>query len=356
MNLYKRFCLIVLIVCMAGAAFALEVTGTPPVTGNTTANGLINTEFAKMLAEINDELKNVNSNPEKAIRGFADASVFASQGGTQRAYAGYKSFAFTVGAMAGIRMPKDPFSIAKDPQVIADEMKQKGDVNAGVNVQALNLQLGMNASFLLKDLYLALRFGYFDLANMVDDASFKTLNIGALASYPVIKGKDLALLKWRGITATSGFIIQNTKAEYNYVLDKQVHQIGTYGNLVATPRLVLDMDIKTYVIPLEVNTSILLLRFLNLNLGVGADVAFGRNKTTLGMDSRLDLQAPSLTQTQPGHFTVTGGGETAPSIINPKIMFDLGFKMGPVILDFPVTYYFTGGNGLSVGVTLGAVW
>jgi len=255
-------------------------------------------------------------------------------------------------------MPKDPFSILRDPQVIADELKQNGDVNAGFNVQALNLQLGMNASFLLKDLYLALRFGYFDLADMVDDVNFKTLNIGALASYPVIKGKDMPLVKWRGVTATSGFIIQNTKAEYNYVLEPQREKIGsTNAYLVASPRLTLDMDIKTFVIPLEVNTSVLLFRFLNLNLGAGADLAFGKNKTTLGMDSRLGVEGVGAVMTKEGRITITGGGEMAPTIINPKIMFNAGFKLGPVIIDFPINYYFTGGGtGLSAGVTLGAVW
>jgi hypothetical protein len=55
-----------------------------------------------------------------------------------------------------------------------------------------------------------------------------------------------------------------------------------------------------------------------------------------------------------GTIHVRGGGDMAPTIFNPKIMTNIGFKFGPVILDVPVTYYF--GNGFNAGITLGAVW
>ena len=355
-----------ILVCVAVSGFGQNLhidraNSKPPETSDPTFDGYLKTAFDTLMGKIDKEIETINARPEKLIRGFADASVFASQGATQRAYGGYKIFAFTLGAMAGLRMPEDPFSIAKDPQIIADKMKQEGDINAGVSAQVLNAQLGINASFLLKDLHLALRFGYFDLKAVedtgIEDVSFKTMNVGALASYPILGGKDMFFLKWRGVTATSGFIFQNTKVGYNYKIEEQKVLIsGGPAVLIADPRLVFDMNVNTYVVPLEINTSILLLRFINLNVGFGADLAFGENKTVVKLDSTFDVEGAPVSITEKGYLSIEGGGSMAPSFFNPKIMFDLGFKLGPVILDVPVTYYFTNGNGLSVGITFGVVW
>jgi hypothetical protein len=44
-----------------------------------------------------------------------------------------------------------------------------------------------------------------------------------------------------------------------------------------------------------------------------------------------------------------------PTRANFKIMSGLGFTLGPVIIDIPITYY-PASNGFNLGITIGAVW
>jgi hypothetical protein len=115
------------------------------------------------------------------------------------------------------------------------------------------------------------------------------------------------------------------------------------------------MDTRTYTIPLELNTSLQLAFILNLNLGLGADLAFGSNKLTFDFDSTVNTEGTGIASTTPGTLWVKGGGTMSPTLFNPKLMFDLGFKFGPVIIDIPLTWYFLN-HGVSSGVTVGVVW
>jgi hypothetical protein len=123
------------------------------------------------------------------------------------------------------------------------------------------------------------------------------------------------------------------------------------GYRAVKPKLNFDLTVTTYTIPLEVNTSILVLWFLNLDLGVGADIAFGKNDTSIKMNSPVYKDGQYK-----GSLLVSAGGDMAPTIFNPKVMTSLGLKLGPVVIDIPVTYYFTNGAGFSAGFTLGVVW
>jgi hypothetical protein len=124
------------------------------------------------------------------------------------------------------------------------------------------------------------------------------------------------------------------------------------------------MTINTVTIPLEATTAVQLFSFLNITLGVGADLAFGKNDMSLGVSGDVHLDnsglpsgAGTITQTPgTGNLSVDAGGTMPPSFFHPKIMTGIGFKIGPVILDIPVTYYFLGGTGLNLGVTLGFTW
>jgi hypothetical protein len=104
------------------------------------------------------------------------------------------------------------------------------------------------------------------------------------------------------------------------------------------------------------------LYFLNIPLGVGVDLAFGKSDIRLGLDSDISLQGSfnhesgaTVYQDKPGSFSVTAGGDMSPKFFQPKLMTGLGFTLGPVVIDIPVTWYFLD-HGASVGVTLGVVW
>ncbi|MDR2181119.1 MAG: hypothetical protein LBN92_00395, partial [Treponema sp.] len=189
-----------------------------------------------------DEAKNIDDKPEKLIKAFADASVFASQGATQRAYGEYKVAAVTLGAMAGARFPGSPFGIADDIDKMGDTMEREGDIAAGLNLQMINAQIGFHAGMLpvLPDkLYLALRFGMFNTA--VEQLDFKSFNIGLLGSYQILGGvKASGAFNWRGLTLTSGLVYQKTEMSYHHKMDRitQSYSASPFsGNLVFDPIL-----------------------------------------------------------------------------------------------------------------------
>jgi hypothetical protein len=124
------------------------------------------------------------------------------------------------------------------------------------------------------------------------------------------------------------------------------------------------MTTDTCTIPLEVSTAIRLL-FVNVHAGIGADVAFGSNDMAIGVESPLDVKVEGTMAgvnvsdyigTTAGSLSVSAGGTVEPAFLQPKIMAGLGFVLGPVILDIPVTYYFGETTGLNVGVTLGVTF
>ena len=332
MNIQKRFGLIVVLLCLAGTAFAqkpLEVTFSGTVPSDIT-------DYFK------DKIEGINYLPKDLLGGFADASVYASHGATQRAYGDYKLFALTAGFSLGFSLYDSPTNVIRDLDNTYDTLTDNGDIGIGASVPAV-VQLGLNSSFLMDGLYLGFRLGYIPMDNILssDDIKldYKIFHIGPVAHYRLLKGFDIGVFKWRGITVGTGFLFQRTTLDLSFPLDV----IG-----LDEPNLNFNMEVTTYTIPLELNTSIQLLWFLNLDAGLGVDLAFGKNTTSIGMSSGIN--------DDDGKVTVKGGGSVSPTFFNPKIMANLGIKLGPVIIDVPVNYYFLTGNGLSIGITVGAVF
>jgi hypothetical protein len=370
MKMQKSLLLVCILALAAGPLFAqkLRIDGTPPKTGDINLDAAIAGEWTKFIQDVDDEINDIDSKPEKLIRGFADASIYAGQGASQRGYAGYKLFAFTIGPMVGVKLPGSPFEIMDELDGLTDTLNEEHDLKIGLDVQAISGQISINTSaFLLEDLYLGLRFGYFKLNNAIDDLGFKTFSIGVVGNYQLFKEKSFAagLVKWRGLNLGTGFLYQSTDLNYAASIDSYSESFiegGVNYNLAVDPRLVLDLSTKTFTIPLEVSTSLRLLWVLNLTLGAGVDIGFGSSNLTLGADGDIRVSEVSsygystpVTTTDPGNLSLEGGGKMRPTVFNPKLMGGFGFSFGPVILDIPVTWYPVE-NGFSVGVTLGAVW
>jgi hypothetical protein len=364
MKKFTKLFILLILVGMSGT-FALEVTGNAPTTGNGAVDSVIGTAFSAALLELKDQVKDIDAKPEKLMRGFADASVFASQGATQRGYGEPKLFTFTAGAMVGAKIGANLNGIADSIENSADDLKKDGDISLGLNIQAISGQFNLNTStFLLAGLDLGVRGGYFKLNDTdiqdMGTIGLETFSVGIVANYQLIKEKTIVpvVLKWRGLSLGTGVIYQNTKLNYGMKLDSITQDIGiggASGTIKIDPKLAFDMTIKTFTVPLEATTAVQLLSFLNITLGAGADFAFGKNDIKLGIDSDINMKnlPGGVTQTKAGKLKVSGGGDMAPTLFNFKVMTGIGFKFGPVIIDVPVTLYPIGGTGASVGVTLG---
>jgi hypothetical protein len=370
---------------------SIKIDGIAPTFRDTTGlygsyfdalNNELRTAFNRALKEINDEIGNIDTMPEEFIQAWGNSSVFSSHGANQRGYGGYDLFAFTVGSMVGIQLPTSLFTIADELENIVNKLNNERDLRLGLNPQIITGQIGINTSkFLLNNLYLGLRFGYMNLDSIgfVEGFLFNSMSLGGMVNYQLVSQKKLAggLFLWRGLNLGTGFLYQRTAIVYDIKLDPITQNIyvpvfdpsqilpgmpfpelPTALDLKIGPSLFLDMDIITYTIPLEASTSVQLLWFLNIALGFGVDFGFGKSNIKIGMNADANVTGNAATiveQNTPGNVSASAGGDMSPGLFNPKLMAGLGFSLGPVVIDIPVTWYFTD-HGYNVGVTLGIVW
>jgi len=367
--------IISVILFLAGTvcAFALDINGyAPTFTGSNPTvvdafNTVVNDAFNKALGDIRKEAGNIDTKPEKFITSWGNASVFASSGAaTQRAYGDYKIFCFTLGPVFGLQFPYDLFQITDELGDLTQKLNDDHDIKLGLSPQIINARIGINTSkFLLKNLYLGLHIGYFNLKGDelgLDGFSFNTFSIGATANYQLVPSIKIAtgVLLWRGVNVGSGFLYSGTKIGYSMNLEQQKQSFsdttnGIFGELTIDPKIILDMQIDTFTVPIEVTTAVKLLWFLNIPFGVGVDFGFGKSDMKVGMEGDINVTGLSgVSQSKPGNLSVTAGGDMPPFPANLKLMTGVGLNIGPVLIDIPVTFYLD--NGYSVGFSVGAVW
>jgi hypothetical protein len=352
-------------------AFTLDITGTPPTFAGGTPQEVqeLNEEsaltFNKVLDKLRSDVGGINTKPEEFIKAWGDAGIFASHGATQRAYGGYKIIAVTVGSMIGLRFPGSPFSIMDDLDSLAGKLNEEQDKKVGINLQMLNIHIGVNTSkFLLNNLYLGVQFGFMKLDNLIEGFNFDTFSLGMTLNYQLIAPKTLSngMFVWRGLNMGTGFIYQESKINYDLVLGSYTHGFttsgGVSGDITIDPTLSIDTKVNTYVVPVELTTAVRLFWFLNIPLGLGFDLGFGKSDVKINANGRinanLNTSAEHLHTDHPGSFSINAGGDMAPSLFNLKLMTGIGLSIGPAVLDVPITFYLD--NGYSVGVSLGLVW
>jgi len=369
----KNFCLL-LVFTMAIPVFAqfqINVVGQAPTVGGTNAN-LINpalaNAFNSVISELNAQYKDLfPKSPDKFLRAMSNSSVYASHGATTRGYGGYKIFSATVGPTVGFQLPSGIGAFMNDLDGLSDSLEREGDINLGYAINMMNVNVGINMGVfkflpehlgVLKrdNLYVGLRAGYFRLPNL-SDLSFNSLTLGVTANYQLIPTVGLSLLKWRGVNIGTGFIYNSNKIGFSMPLGDFISEpiAGGFGTIQMKPVTSVKLDVSTYTIPLEVVTAVKLLIF-NIPFGIGADLAFGKTSLGLGVDSNVTISGlpAGAYQASPGVISVSANAKSSPSVFNFKIMTGLGLSMGPVVIDFPFTYY-PANYSYTLGLTLGAV-
>jgi len=340
-------------------------------------NSELESVFSGMLREIEDKI--VDKVPAGLLYsdgipgGFGTASVFSSHGATMRAYGEYKFLSISIGGMIGFQLPSN-FQKIINGQVSEEDLLNDKNVVIGFNPQVFSLHVGLNASSLIKifpkDLYFGLRIGFFGLNDMEIDLgggtsanlNFNTFTIGLTANYQLIKSSGSGLIVWRGLNIGSGFIFQTTTLDMPIPLGElrspiQNIGLGSLNNLelVLDPRVVLNMSINTFTIPVEAMTAVKLV-FLNIPLGIGFDIGFGTSEMSVGLESGVNIEganSQALSQDRKGSLSVGINNKSAPDAFNLKLMTGLGFAIGETVaIDIPITYYFVN-NGFNIGFTVG---
>jgi len=311
----KRFLISVFLLLLTGMVFSIDDDDIkityPNFTGNNSSD--LNEKAKKKFDEYRDRIKSELSflphNFDKLAGGFANASVFSSDGASQRGYEGYNALTFTAGFIGATQLPH--FSILNEiiKTINSDEgglgsdlFEDVAGIPFGYDLQVLNAQFGVNTSkFLVKDLYLGFKFSKFD-TNWISvipasGFSFKTMSIGFNASYQLIGQKRLptGLIVWRGLNLGTGFIWQNTSMDLAPALplgedlENVPIQISDALTIIMPVKEVfhLGFETNTYIVPIEAMTSIRLIGFLNMAFGAGVDIAFG--SSNINTSGSLDV-------------------------------------------------------------------
>ncbi|MDR0301633.1 MAG: porin family protein [Treponema sp.] len=362
----KLFC-VLLVFMVTTSAFAQKITATgkpPIVKGGPEADALntaIKTAFGDVMTELNDQLGDIKfSNPKKLLQAMGNSSAYASHGATTRGYGGYKLFSASVGPMFGLQLPTGISSLFDDIDALENSMSKDGDINLGLNPNALNFNVGLNLGiFTLDHWYVGLRVGYFNLPDLFEGLSFNTFTLGATVNYQILPSLSLVgLVTWRGLSLGSGILYSSSDISFTVPLGSDIDEPFTSGsvngNIHMSPEASLSLSTYTVTIPLEAITAIKLLIF-NIPLGIGADLSFGKTSLGFGVDSDIKLTGlPTGYKATGGSISVKGEASNSPSFFNFKIMTGFGFAFGPVILDIPLTFY--PASGYNLGLTIGVVF
>lgn len=286
-------------------------------------------------------------------KGFANANTYASNGATMRGYQGYDLICVAVGTMYTVQAPNaDPLFF----QSIQDELDD-GDVYTGLGANPLVGQVGLNMGFIIPDLYIAFRFG--KLNYNVDAGSYKmdydTNLLGVIVDYQLIPSQSIlaGILLWKGLNLESGFIYSTNNVVYYKELDTIIADAGSGNTAELDPTLDLALEIKSYIIPVEIYSAFRLFYMINFGVGIGMDYVYD-NTTDLKLHSSGAITGTGGLTGQNGTFDITAPTSNEADKYRFKGMVNVGVGFGPVFVDVPVTFYLD--NGYAVGLSAGIVW
>jgi hypothetical protein len=331
--------------CSAAQAGVVVTAPTVNAANQTAAN----TAAAQLQTKLNNEIFNQLSSMPKLARGFNNANVAAMNAGSNQSFQNYDIFSIQVGGALGLAI--------KDSS--GDDLKNTGDTYAGAAAQGA-VNVGINtSSFLMKDLYLNLKYGAYSVGDSSDVWKGRLFGIGANYSYIADHSIGFGLLRWRGISFGTGLTIATTTldAEIDYS-DKNV----VYSGVTLTARdTEADLHIKTtsFVVPVEAVTSIQVLWLANLGIGGGVDLVKSNTKISMTGKSAIYASGAGVTQTSPGSISGGSSNKSKPKFFDafaPKLLASAGLNLGPVKIDMPVAYYFCTPQTFSIGINVGFVW
>lgn len=399
MNSRKTTWITMMVAAAMGAGQAWEINGKAPklefkgMSGNNNFAGLKADIEGRMNAEVGRAFNQTLDTARKNLAGFksqkqlaqgmANANAYSANSATLQGLQNYDLFAVSSGFMLAVQAPSlSPSYYSK----IADEISTEGDLYAGLGVGFSYLNVGLNCKFLLPGLYLNAKYGGLSQKFSGFEVDFMTMGVGA--SYSILDTKSfVGLVKWRGVSASTGFYMQTDKLNQRIKpkaikTDAKIREAVMNGatpgqdstnkeallvemgygpndsdaTVTLRPSFDMGLDIATYTIPLEVNTSVSVLwGLVSLNAGLGADINFGNAKIVLKGGSTASISSDTTKVVfRDADMTVDGSSENGPSFMRMRAMTGIGTGIGPVRLDIPIIYYFN--SGLAFGLTAAVVW
>jgi hypothetical protein len=354
-----------------------------------TLNNGLQSEANAFASELEAQDLGQFSSQPKLVQGFANAGSTAAHLGTQRSFSDYRIFAVSVGTGLGASTPG--LNEAAIGAAIAD-IETEGDLYVGAAVQPITVSLGVNTGRWVPGTRVDAKVGYADIPPglIAEEIAFSAVSFGLGVSYQLVPtyNSPIGVIKWRGVTASSGLIIQRNTTDIEIdvageegftsdpitfadlgVNDQDLQDIPNQnvtaetelGYLDVHPVLHAGIDSRTVSIPLEASTGVRLLWLFELNVGAGVDMVFGSSQVSVGSSAMVDFvetqEAQELFGVSPGTASVTAGTTNGPQFLRPRLTAGFGLNLGPVKLDVPLMLYFDSeGNSVMAGVNVGVVW
>lgn len=282
----------------------------------------------------------------------------------------YNIFSIMIGSDIGIAVPTlNPNDISS----LESQIQDNGDVYAGLGTGGVAGQIGINtSSFLVKNLYLSLKFGIFKYdqgataSGSTANVSYQQFLLGLGVNYRWIHPWDfgLGLLNWRGVSLGTGltYNANNVTVQLGYpdytVPSSQATTTITYqgksDTVTVAPTIsniqgTLKIDSTALTIPIEADTSVQLLYLLNLGLALGADINLPASSLQVSGGASSNVK-PSDTLALLNGVTATPGNVSIVAtdsknnpgfwdIVTPRISTDVGLNLLTFRIDVPMSFY-----------------
>lgn len=344
-------------------------------------NATLDASFKATLDTARQKLARYHDQKDLA-QGFANANAYSINSATLQGFQNYSLFAVSSGFMVGVQAPSTDLAYLKK---IDKEIKDKGDIFAGLGLGFSFLNVGINAGMLVPGLYVNAKYGALDWE--IGDFAVKFQVMGVGANYRLLDSKSLAgIVKWRGLSVGTGFYMQRNEIDFEIQPDtihkdvpfrarmigsttgadslaraQFMNQIGyTESNpnadIAVSPEFTMGLNVNTMTVPFDVATGVSFLwGLLSVTAGAGFDLNFGSSEIVLegSSDAAVSSDTTKVKFTK-ATVSVDGGSDNGPSFSRVRLMAGLGTGLGPVKLDIPMAFY--PASGFAFGVTAAVVW
>jgi hypothetical protein len=301
---------------------------------NVAGQGAVDNTQAKVIAdlvsnEINKNLPSANDQSD-FFKGMSNANTISAAGMTTSYASVYKNFLLGLNASAGADLGSKNFTDFKNFTQNPEQFK-------GFGFQAAII-LGLNAKNLFNISWLEthplnIYLSGFGMNRNFKEVTAKYFGAGIGIQYKIISEKSWGAksLKWTGLDLSSGFIYSKLDAGASISLDDKftVDSNGTtFDVTVSNAAALLNANVKTFSIPLEISSGVRLLYTLKLVGGVGADISLGSTSGTGSLSPGNSINASKAGNGMNAVGELNLDGSKEPDFINPRFFFGPQVEFG----------------------------
>lgn len=276
------FALVFALVPLTASAqlFRIRATDYGAGNGNAVFRAYVDSELAKIQADINKDLP--SGQPNRLMEGMANSSAMAGKGiGTD--YASNMDV-FLVGAGVGVGADLHKDSTTKSD--LSGAAVAPGVV-VGMNLAWMDARrfMGMDTDRL--NLYFNfMKYNYdrqvSDKPDQKSSAELDMMALGVHMRYDWIKGAGNKFLGWGGVKFTFGYEYNKNDITFRSTIKKDASDIPSSGGETYSGTIdgkpVATINTATHSIPLALSTDVQLFYFVSLYTGVGVDYNWGQAK------------------------------------------------------------------------------